>query len=357
MGFDFRKIIDLVESFLTESLTKGSLSVMSNPKKVSALADAIRDDSMINAAAFPPGFGKKARNMSDEDLAKWFLEAIDQIEQNGYNGVQYSRNGVNNAWVVDKYISGAHNWEDILGTLSMNLAKWYFLKNRDMLDSQHADIPRFSGVRELGQYMVTHYTRKLEQYEEAARQAAMKKTVRAYKLIDNDDYKVYIIFNRAASVFYGLGSNWCTANSESGYNYQSYSSRAMLFQLYPYDAPEVKVKRGGREFVGNERYQFDGGGPYFMDIADNPADKPYIRERFPYLYDDLVTALNSQKTNLEQFMEKGRGDPLLQSEDSQVKQYEVDEEIAKLSKLATAGWFTNQKRPASPAAQEPANPN
>ena len=365
MNFDFRKIINLVEQYLTEStLTKGSLHVMNNANLVANLADAVRDDSMTNPSSFPPGFGRKAQKMPDEELAKWFLDNLDQIERQGYEGVQYSRDGVNNMWVVNRYIAGGHNWEDISGTLAMNLAKWYFLKNRNMLDAAHSDIPKFSSVRDLGQYMVYHYTDKLAELEKKLKAAALKKTVRAYKLIDNDDYRVYIIFNRAASCMYGLGSNWCTANTASGSLYHSYAAKAMLFQLYPYDAPEMILSRGGKTYTGNERYQFDASGPNFMDLADNPANRNYIRERFPYLYTDLVDALKSQKSDIEAFMQQAADDPTLQTDDAKVKEYNVDEEIKKLSKFVETGYGTTEKRPAAPKEaepkelpQQPANPS
>ena len=317
------------------------------------LADAVRDDAMFAPAAFPAGFAKTAQKATDETLANWFLEQLDRIEAGGYNGTVYSRNGVNNMWVVTRYIAGSHNWEDIEGTLNMNLLKFYTLKNRDMLDANHQDLQQFKSVRELGQYMVYHYSDKLKDLEQQLANAAKKKTSRAIKVVDNDDYSIYMILNRNASCIYGLGANWCTANTSSGNFFHSYSGRAALFQIYPKKPQEVNKNKGGKAITGNERYQFDAGGPNFMDIADDPVRPDVVAKRFPYLGDDLVTSLQQNAEGLQGFIDKAIEDPALQqSDDTKVKPYKVEDEVQKLRKMYDSGYFTKEKRPAEPAAPE-----
>lgn len=356
MSFDIRSLINLVESMLFESaLSKGSQQVIKSPDMVAGLAKRVRRDSRMNPQNFPAGASAKFEKMPDEQVAEWFLDQIDQIERAGYEGVQYSRDGANNQWIAAKYILGAHNWEDITGTMSMNLGKFYFLKNRNMLDAAHTNIPAFKSIREIGEYMVHHYTQALADYDAKMKAAAMKKAVRAFLIVDNDDYKIYTTLNRAANVAMGQGTTWCTSSSSYDGHFHNYSKAGMLFQMFPYEPQEVKLTRNdNRQIEGKERYQFDVGtyNPNFMNIADQPPSKQYINERFPYLYDDLVKNLRAKKPDIEAYIQKSAEDPTMQTNDTKVKEYKVDEEIKKLSKFIDAGWMTNTPRPKEEPPEE-----
>lgn len=350
MSFSFRSLINLVESLLLEdvALSKGGQQVMKSADMVAGLAKRVRRDARMNPQNFPAGFSAKVEKLPDQNVAEWFLEQLDKIEKAGYEGVQYSRDGANHVWISAKYIAGAHNWEDITGTMSMNLGKFYFLKNRNMLDAAHTNIPAFKSIREIGEYMVHHYQQALTDYDAKMKQAAMKKSVRAFLLVDNDDYKIYTTLNRAANVLMGQGTTWCTSSSTYPGHYFNYAKAGMLFQMFPYEPEEVQLTRSdSRQIEGKERYQFDVGAhsPNFMNIADQPPPKAYIKEKFPYLYDDLVTALKTKKADIDAYINAAVDDPTLQSPDAKVIQYDVNEEIVKLQKFVTAGWMTTAKRP------------
>lgn len=356
--FDFRQLIKIVESmFITEALTKGSQNIMTNKKLVAGLADAIRDDAMFNASSFPAGFAKTAQKAKDEELATWFLEQLDKIEAEGYAGKVYSRDGVNSAWIVNRYIAGSHNWEDILGTLNMNLLKFYTLKNRNLLDDNHKDLQQFKSAKELGRYMVTHYSQQLEDLEKQLAAAARKKATVAAKVVDNEDYVVRIILNRNAACTYGSGANWCTANTNSDFHYNSYSSKAVLFQLYPKEPDEVNKIKGGRPITGPERYQFDAGGPNFMDLADDPVPPRVVAEKFPFLGTDLVNGLTHVKDQLQTIINDAAVNPALKdNRDSVVKPYNIDDEIKKLQGMFNRGYFTDKVRPVAPEEETPQLP-
>lgn len=356
MSFNFRSLINLVESMLFESaLSKGGQQVMKNVEMVAGLAKRVRRDSRMNPQNFPAGSFSKFEKMPDQQVAEWFLDQLDQIERNGYEGIQYSRDGANHQWIAAKYILGAHNWEDITGTLSMNLSKFYFLKNRNMLDPAHTNIPAFKSIRELGEYMVHHYQQALADYNEKMKAAAMKKSVRAFLIVDNNDYKIYTTLNRASNVLMGQGTTWCTSSSSYDAHFHSYSKSGMLFQMFPYDPAEVElVRNDNRKIEGKERYQFDVGSysPNFMNIADQPPSKRYINEKFPYLYDDLVKNLRAKKADIQEYIKKNSEDPTLQTPDTKVKEYNVDEEIRKLEKFVATGWMTDTPRPREAPPEE-----
>ena len=139
------KLKDLIEGLLLEAtLTKGSQRVMANKDLVAGIADALRDDARTHPQNFPAGANRSFQKAPDEELARWFLEKLDDIEKEGYEGTVYSRDGVNSDWIARRYIAGSHNMEDLIGVLNMNLRDWYLLKNRDMLDPNHRDLPKFN---------------------------------------------------------------------------------------------------------------------------------------------------------------------------------------------------------------------
>ena len=90
-----------------------------------------------------------------------------------------------------------------------------------------------------------------------------------------------------------------------------------------------------------------------MNIADQPPSKQYINERFPYLYDDLIKNLRAKKADIEAYIQKASEDPLMQTSDTKVKPYKVDEEIAKLQKFIDTGWMTTAPRPKEEPPEEP----
>lgn len=352
MDYNKSEIDSLIENFLTESvaLSKGSQRVMNDKNMVINLADAIRDDARTNPPAFPAGFSRTAQKTPDEDLAKWFLENLDKIERNGYEGIIFSRDGVNAEWIVRRYIAGSHTWEDLTGVMNMNLRDWYILKNRNLLEPNHRDIPKFNSVRQIGQYMNTHYKDDLEDLRRAARAAAERKMAKSVKLVDNEDYRIYTTLNWAAGCLLGLGTQWCTANSNFDGHFRSYSGRAMLFQMFPYLKNEdgKHVEKDGKPILNDkEKYQFDAGSqvPNFMDITDHRVNATAIREKYPYIYKDLSAALKEKKPEMEQAFKELADDPTMQSPKYKIKSYEIDEEIKKLHRFVENGYFTTHSRP------------
>ena len=338
---------------LENELTKGSQRVLANNSIVQNLADAVRDDARAHPHNFPPGSMKTFQKAKDEDVAKWFLEQIDNIEKRGYEGTIYSRDGSYNEWIVRRYISGSHNWEDLIGVMNMNLRDWTILKNRGMLDPKHTDIPKFNSVRDIGKYMSTHYHDKLKDIRDAAALAAVKKQAKLAKIVDNDDYKIYTVFNWAGARTIGNGTQWCTANSSNDINYKSYSKHALLFQLFPKN-PEMIDKTGTvvrKHTKGPEKYQFDAGSGSFNDIADDRADSIIIRKKFPYLYDDLVNGLEQNKQQLQAAIDTMASDESMNDNISKVNHYDIDKEIKKLGTFKGT-YFTDKKRPEENTNQE-----
>ena len=340
---------------LDEAFSKGSAKILQNKNLVKSLADSIRADVDDNPNFFPRNAVNTFPRMQDAQLAEWFLGELDRMEQEGYEGTKLTSDGSINDWVVKKYISGAHTWEDLTGKLQQQLHNWVNLKKFGLLKPEHQNIPSFNGVLDLGKYMVGHYSNEMKELQNEIKKAALKKKAKSAVIVNNDDYKIYVTLNRAANQLTGANTTWCTTSSATDSHWNSYSNQAMLFQLFPKDAEFVSLEKEGRDhpIEGAERYQFGADSGYsFMDIADHryPAEK--VRERWPYLWDDLKSALQQQAGKLEGIMKALSEDPHMQDPDVKIKTYKIQTEINKLEKFKNRGYFTDEVRPAVEPEQE-----
>jgi len=342
---------NLIDQILNENqsvpLTKGSQRVFNDKNLVSKLGETIKLDVKYNPDSFPQDIQKNFKKMSDEELARWFLESLDKIEKEGYLGVNYSSDGENSSWITKNYINDKHKWEDIVGTLNMNLSRWYYGRNNGLFHQVHNDLHKIDGIRKVGNILSYSYSQAFIDFEKAMLAKKMKKEIRASKIVDNDDYSIYITFNRAANINLGLGTNWCTANSSPGSNmFFNYAGKGLLFQLNPKVKVAFEKEKHGKKIVGNARYQFDQSGPYFMDLADEPVTPAFVLETFPYLYNDLVEALSAKKTEIQNYSDSCHNDPVLKkSTFGQCPEYNIDEEITKLKRFVDKGFMQETPRP------------
>ena len=332
-------------NLLLEALSKGSTNVLSNPRLVANIADQLRNDFSV-----PFQIQSKLKRATDEEVAKWFVEQLDRFEMQGYEGVVYGRNGQYNMWVANNYASGADIWEDIEGEIGPALRDYTILKNRNMLLPQHQDIGYYKGVKALHRYMVQHYGQKLEDVRKNAAMSAMLKSARSLMLADTPEYKVYLIQNRPAAIAFGKGATFCTANSNSDINFKTYSSKAPLLGLLP--KAEAKQDTTGRlgGTTYQEKYQLDAStnprDANFRDNLDRMVDPKIIRERFPYLLDDITKGFIANKAEIETPSEEPGVQKL---------QYDADKELQKI-KTNLAPYWTDEKRPAAPAEPAQAQP-
>jgi len=362
----------LLRSFLFEdvALTKGCQRIFNNANLVKNIADTLKEEAEFHPSSFPGGIAKKIVKAPDERAAHWFLEQLDAIEQRGYEGTVYSRDGADADWIVKTFVNGTSNFEDILGNLNMCLRDWYLLKNRNALEPQHKELSRFKSINQLGAVVTHHYADQIEEFRNKAANTAKQKLSKNILLVDNDDYRIYVPFNRIASCLLGDKAKWCTANTEYDTHFHSYADRAMLFIVMPYYKDketgkkslvphEVEITQGaraGQKTKTNEKFQFDSSSGDFMDITNHNVDPRLIAERFPYLYSDVENALKEKKPSIEAALKAASEDPAtLGDKDTKVKTYDVDKQIAALDRFRKKGHFTDQVRPKEkPAAEEPA---
>ena len=376
----------LIESFLMEAvaLTPGSTKVLNNKDLVSKLANELRSDSRFNPSIFPPNSYKTFKSAPDEEVARWFLEQLDKIEREGYDNILYYKNKAYSNpqtvdWVVRNYINGTHAWEDIVGKLSMVLCDWILLKSRvkgtfdppeedggepvlrtsDVLDPAHQQLSSFRGIHNLAFYLIHHYGDITAAMRAKSKNVARDKLARNIKLVDNDDYKVFSSLNRAANCKLGLGTVWCTTNSNEDVTlFDYYANQSMLFQVFPKDAKHVDIQSGSRRIVGSEKYQFGADKDFsFKNIGDLDPNRAEIKARFPYLITDIIKALTENKAKIEEVFDKLEADDELQSKVfGKTKRYDIDKEIKKLKSFVANGKLDDKVRPPEKAKAAPAAP-
>ena len=332
--------------FLIEAdLSKGAKFVLNDKKVVANVADMLRTDQTV-----PPTLRTSFRRMKDIDVATWFVEQLDDLERKGVGGVIFSRDGKNHFWIARTYGNGGSIWEDIKGEYPEAMRDYMILKNRNLLDPKHNDVQKFKGVKDLHRYMVVHYEQMLTDLRKDAELAAFIKNKRSVRVVDNDDYSIYLLQNRGAACAFGKGATYCTANSREDYNWKSYSAKAAIFGLVPKQPKPITGISAYDQAKMNgvpEKYQFDAGSGSLHDVLDRPADPTDFKERFPYFFTDLIKGLKEHKKEIEEPEEEPGIDKL---------KYNVDKEIA-LIRTNLSRYITDKVRPKPKAdGEEPESP-
>ena len=347
-------------------LSKGSKKALQDKRLVSEIARELKDQSKLNPSVFPAGTYRTFRNMADQQVAEWFFSEIDKLEKAGYNGIKFSQDGSNNDWLARKFINGGHSWEDIIGKFPQQMYNWFLLKRYNRLEPRHVNVPAYSGLHELGNVMVRYYGDTLKSLEDESKYEQIRKNAKSLIVVDNDDYRIYTTLNRAANQIIGRGTVWCTTSiappEQPSTMFDTYADQAMVFQLFPKDAQDVSIEKVGRDklITGKEKYQFGADRGYsFMNLGDIPVPKEEIQERFPYLYDDLTTALRAMKPEFDRLTKELSEDPTLNKIPAlKIKVYNIDQEIQKLKGFVDNGKFSTQKRPAAiENPEQPPEPN
>lgn len=336
---------ELFEStrLVENAVSKGGANVLANKNLVAGIANGLRTDT---SPTMNYALQSKFNRLPDEEVAKWFVEQLDRIERQGYEGIIYGRNGQYHMWIAQNYAAGADLWEDIEGEMGPALRDFTILKNRNELDPRHADIGKYKGVKSLHRYMIQHYNDKLQEIRQTAAMAAMLKSARSILLADTPEYKIYYLQNRPSAIAFGKGATFCTANSNSEHNFKSYSSRAPLLGLLPKSEAKQDTtgRLGGRTY--QEKYQFDASNDprsaNFRDNLDQMVDPKVIRERFPYLWDDLSKGWIANAKEI--------GEPTEEA-GIQKLQYDPQKELQKL-RVNLSQYWTNEKRPEAPPEGE-----
>lgn len=319
----------IYEVILKEN-TSGARNVLANKQLVSRIADHIRFDRTV------PVNIRRDRTKTDLDLATWFVNELDRIDSAGVHGIISVREGKNHMWLAKCYANGNDLWEDITGEYPETIRDFMLLRNRNLLDANHKELTQYNGVKHLHRYLVTHYDDILKDLRKDAVLNAIIKNKRSTMVVDNPDYKIWLLQNRGAACAFGKGATFCTASSTDPGNWERYSKAGAIFGMVPTEQRSYT----GKDAFGKpqkelpEKFQFDAPSHQFKNPLDIQVDPEQIKERFPYLYTDLVAGLRAHKDEIENPKEE----PSIEK-----KAYDVEAEIQKLNNLQR--YWTDKKRP------------
>lgn len=184
-------------------------------------------------------------------------------------------------WMIQRYCNGGiQRFEDMMSKVKPWLVVYHRLKTtgwfkRNPEYAQYADIGRFKGLADFGDFMMPIMQQETES-ESAKRKIedarVMKEEVTV--LLDNATLRVSIPETKAAAILLGRNTQWCTAATDSQNYFDSYNRNGRLYVVL-----EKKT---------NTRWQLHFGDAQFMD----ERDQPITWENFPMAAFDAIDLEN-----------------------------------------------------------------
>jgi hypothetical protein len=191
-------------------------------------------------------------------------------------------------WLTKVYANQGIKLEDIISRGNSALKMYHEFKVKKILPAEYRDIGRidFNGLESIAQNLDLRNALAAKEEQDAA------KTVdkgEAETVFDNDQVRIIVPKNEAASCYYGQGTRWCTAGRDNNM-YDRYARDGDLYILLP-KKPDYE----------GEKYQLHFSSNQFMDEGDNTVDSvvnlitkrfgdllPFFMEREPVIKDWLV---------------------------------------------------------------------
>lgn len=211
-------------------------------------------------------------------------------------------------WIIESYLYGGITfWED-LGKVNDALKKYFWLRQNKRLDKKatdtkygsfpidETDIYNFCGLKGCDPHqtnLLVNWQRKykslgldtlLKVHESdlsrfANKQAEEIDETDAEKLYDDDDVLVIHPLTKKGAIYYGQGTQWCTAATRSDNLFERYNQNGPLIILLPH-----------RPAYKQEKYQLFGAEQQYMNEKDEPVKVTMLVKRFPQLF-TLTTGL------------------------------------------------------------------
>jgi hypothetical protein len=212
--------------------------VSQDPRLAKQLGFFLRLDTTI-----PPNYRAKldAPRISDQEKAKLFGELID----NTFNDTKWgnlSEDGKFDNWILNQYITGRVNYEDISSELVDALGSWKALSIRNMLDPAHQDLNNFKKLQSLQTVLRSDvYSTKLRQIKIQAEVDKQKREQKSITLIDDENFLVIIPVNYGACYVFnnsiGVIATFCTGSSSGARWFENYSANGPMISVLDKNNP------------------------------------------------------------------------------------------------------------------------
>ena len=177
-------------------------------------------------------------------------------------------------WLCLNYANnGIARWEDIDSKAVPELLKFKALLRKPNLNPplQVRDINQIKGLSAL-----TDITEKYQEKEAVSNsqladqeEANFYNTEKAKLIFNNEQVKVIVPKTKAAAIFFGKGTRWCTAAKNNNY-FTQYNRQGPLY---------IVIIKGT-----NEKYQFHWESRQFMDSADQSINPNKLAGKYPILW-------------------------------------------------------------------------
>lgn len=171
--------------------------------------------------------------------------------------------------------------EDLESKVKPALIKFHTLKLKKKIPSPRNDIMRYADLSD--------FVAVMQEYPDPEEKEQKNKGT-AKTVFENDKVRIVVPEDQAAACYYGQGTQWCTASTQSTNYFNAYSKDGPLYILLP-----KQPKYDG------EKYQLHFPSGQFMDEQDRNVDDiielldmrfgnlvDFFREREPQINDWLV---------------------------------------------------------------------
>jgi len=240
---------------------------------------------------FPPGVARYhdfIQGKTLDQIPPEQLKIIPNIVLEMLEGADPTANKEYVQWLAKVYANENVKLEDLTSKTTEWLQKYDLYKKKRFFTGSDAKLANIMNLswRDLWDISIrADFQMKVQQADEKA----MPKGD-ADQVYENDKVRIIIPKDKEAACYYGQGTQWCTAATQSQNYFNNYSSQGPLYILLP-KSPKYP----------GEKYQLHFPSGQFMDEQDNSVDSiidllemrfgnlvPFFREREPEINNWLV---------------------------------------------------------------------
>lgn len=224
--------------------------------------------ALINRIVKDPSMASAYRGLEDSTLEQQ-RAIVDGILKNFFEVIDPTQNKQYVQWLVRMYANGQiKRLEDVTATVAPVLDKFHRLKVRNLLPAHIRDINQFKTI--------TQFYNAVGNLSEPA--VELKDKGQAEEIFRNEEMRIIKPIDQAAACYYGQGTRWCTAATNSRNMFNNYNQDGPLYIVVP-----TQAKHPG------EKYQLHFQSEQYMDEKDDPVKLTWlINERFPSLKNIVV---------------------------------------------------------------------
>lgn len=165
-------------------------------------------------------------------------------------------------WLLTRLMKGDFLLED--GTKAFDNLKT-FARVKMQLPANERDINRVKTVGDL--YALVEPFKEKPSQRQISRNVDQQMHEQAKVLLDTTEYKVLIPLTQAASCYFGINTEWCTAATNSRNYFDHYTKQGPLYIILDKKA--------------NQRWQFQPASNSYMNDADQPIYLPQFLQEHP----------------------------------------------------------------------------